>query len=157
SACRSQRVPDTTSPHRSLPPQEQRRSVGPPRRFWESPGARPISGSLRTRSLLLPKHLGRFYGPASSFPGRRRSCTYGQVCPPRAGLNGPRCAMSFTKPADSLSPDPGGSVSSREGSEIDCLSFAWLQTMLRTAMEQVMAGEATPLQKASTIARLGNL
>lgn len=33
----------------------------------------------------------------------------------------------------------------------------WLQALLRQAMTEVMAGEGTPLQKASAIARLGNL
>jgi hypothetical protein len=33
----------------------------------------------------------------------------------------------------------------------------WLLAMLKQAMEEVMAGDATPLQKANAITRLGNL
>jgi hypothetical protein len=33
----------------------------------------------------------------------------------------------------------------------------WLKALLRQAMTETMAGEGTPLQKASAIARLGNL
>jgi len=41
--------------------------------------------------------------------------------------------------------------------EPDAGPFAWMLAMLQQAMEGVMTGEAPPLQKASAIARLGNL
>jgi hypothetical protein len=65
--------------------------------------------------------------------------------------------MPFAKLAAFLSPGPNEDTHSEEDNGADPLGFHWLQTMLQTAMEHVMAGEGTPLQKASTIARLGNL
>src|SRR6266542_3581740 len=68
-----------------------------------------------------------------------------------------RCAMSFAKLAAFLSPNMSGDPTSERSSETDPLGFLWLQAMLQTAMEQVMAGEGTPLQKAGAVSRLANL
>jgi hypothetical protein len=57
--------------------------------------------------------------------------------------------MSLTALLDSVS------ACSETGSDRPPLD--WLLTMLKQAMEETMASEAKPLQKANAIARLGNL
>jgi hypothetical protein len=70
--------------------------------------------------------------------------------------DGPSPQLMWREPKTdaSTAPAPSGDPT---GPNRPAEGLDWLQSLLQQAMTEVMAGEGTPLQKASAIARLGNL
>jgi hypothetical protein len=75
--------------------------------------------------------------------------TAGPTASGKPAQHEPGSADSAPSPSDSVSPCPRG--------ETEPMPLAWLLDLLQQAMTEVMAGEATPVQKANAVARLGSL
>lgn len=116
------------------------------------PGRRRQSASLRhaeffrTPSIASPPGEGDAMGHDSRPDSDREDGSGREGEPERGAQTSSPCDPSSSSVSLHLGGEGGGET------QLD-----WLQAMLREAMEEVMAGDAAPLQKANALARLAGL
>jgi hypothetical protein len=108
-----------------------------------------------------PEPAGIWRAPVCEMPPglvvRIRANDPNAVFPAAAPEDPSPLALPFLQATPVSSSDPAPAASPFLPADPTPSPLAWLLTTLQTAIEGVMAGEATPLQKASAVARLGNL